>query len=211
MNRFLACLALCASLSASAQGDNCTVLGIQDLTQMVFELQGEIDSLKGTGMTRDSVIAIAIHKELSIDEVTGGDLSTIVIANADLSGADLSRANLSRANLSGADLRNADLAGADLSGADLSGADLSGAVLSFADLSRADLSGANLSGAVLSGADLSGADLYDADLFGAQLAGADLTGASMSCLISCPASLPLGYTCEPTWCSEPDRRRIVPD
>ncbi len=40
MKRFLACLALCASLSASAQGDNCTVLGIQDLTQMVFELQG---------------------------------------------------------------------------------------------------------------------------------------------------------------------------
>jgi len=202
MNRFLACLALCASLSASAQGDNCTVLGIQDLTQMVFELQGEIDSLKGTGMTRDSVIAIAIHKELSIDEVTGGDLSTIVIANADLSGADLSRANLSRANLSGADLRNADLAGADLSGADLSGA-----VLFGADLSGAVLFGADLS----NGADLSGADLYDADLFGAQLAGADLTGASMSCLISCPASLPLGYTCEPTWCSEPDRRRIVPD
>ena len=46
MKRFLACLALCASLSASAQDDNCTVLGIQELTQMVIDLQAELDSVK---------------------------------------------------------------------------------------------------------------------------------------------------------------------
>ena len=63
MKHFLACLTLCASLSASAQGDNCTVLGIQDLTQMVFELQAQlnaqdatIDSLQNAAMTRDGVI-----------------------------------------------------------------------------------------------------------------------------------------------------------
>ncbi|MCH1575826.1 MAG: pentapeptide repeat-containing protein, partial [Flavobacteriales bacterium] len=101
MKHFLACLALCASLSASAQGDNCTVLGIQDLTQMVFQLQTQlnaqdatIDSLQNAAMTRDSVIAIAIHKELSIDEVTGGDLSTIYLAGANLGDADLRGANL---------------------------------------------------------------------------------------------------------------------
>ena len=39
---------LCASLSASAQGDNCTVLGIQDLTQMVFELQAQLNAQDAT-------------------------------------------------------------------------------------------------------------------------------------------------------------------
>ena len=60
MKRLFACLAICASLSASAQDDTCTVLGIQDLTQMVIELKAEIDSLKGAGMTRDSVADIAV-------------------------------------------------------------------------------------------------------------------------------------------------------
>ena len=149
MKHFLACLTLCASLSASAQGDNCTVLGIQDLTQMVFDLQAQlnaqdatIDSLQNAAMTRDGVIAIAIHKQLSIDEVTIGDLGTINLGFADLSGAYLSRA-----------------------------------------------------------------DLSNADLFGA-----DLSGAIMSCLISCPVSLPSGYICEPyPGCAEPDRYRIVPN
>jgi uncharacterized protein YjbI with pentapeptide repeats len=183
MKRFLACLALCASLSASAQGDNCTVLGIQDLTQMVLQLQAEIDSLKATGMTRDSVIAIAIHKELSVDEVTGGDLSTI------------------------------NLIGADLISANLSGANLSGAKLEFADLSDADLTGANLSGASLSYADLSDADLTGANLTGADLTDANLTGATMTCLrFGYPSLLPSGYTCEPDPdCYLSNRYRIVPD
>ena len=73
MKRFLACLALCASLSASAQGDNCTVLGIQDLTQMVFELKAEIDSLKSAGMTRDSVVDIAVGVAWR-GELAGADL-----------------------------------------------------------------------------------------------------------------------------------------
>ena len=189
MKHFLACLTLCASLSASAQGDNCTVLGIQDLTQMVFDLQAQlnaqdatIDSLQNAAMTRDGVIAIAIHKQLSIDEVTIGDLGTINLGFADLSGAYLSRADLS----------NADLFETNLSGADLSRADLSRAYLFETDLS---------------GANLSRADLSNADLFGA-----DLSGAIMSCLISCPVSLPSGYICEPyPGCAEPDRYRIVPN
>ena len=106
MNRFFACLALCASLSASAQDDNCTVLGIQDLTQMVFEFQGQlnaqdatIDSLQNAAMTRDSVRAIA-RGEAAI----GGSMGI-----ADLSGAYLSYANLPYANLDGANLSGANL------------------------------------------------------------------------------------------------------
>jgi len=45
MKRFLACLALCASLSASAQDDNCTVLGVQELSSLYSELSQSIDTI----------------------------------------------------------------------------------------------------------------------------------------------------------------------
>ena len=45
MKRFLACLALCASLSASAQGDNCTVLGVQELSSLYSALFTSVDSI----------------------------------------------------------------------------------------------------------------------------------------------------------------------
>ena len=44
MKRLFACLAFCGSLSASAQDDNCTVLGIQDLTMTVLQLQAQVES-----------------------------------------------------------------------------------------------------------------------------------------------------------------------
>ncbi len=197
MKRFLACLALCASLSASAQDDNCTVLGIQDLTQMVFELQAQlnaqnatIDSLQNAAMTRDAVRAI-VRGEAAV----GGSVGFIDLTFANLSGADLAGADLSGADFSGANLSGAYLAGTGLPGADFSGANLSGADLTFA----------NLSGANLSGADLSNAELYGADLFGA-----NLFGAIMSCLINCPVSLPSGYICVPDPdCGGSSRYRIV--
>ena len=182
MKRLLACLALCASLSASAQDDNCTVLGIQDLTQMVFELQAQLnaqdatmDSLQNAAMTRDSVADIAVG----------------VAWRGELAGADLTSANLF----------GADLSYAFLSSANLYGADLYGANLYSADLSSANLSSANLHGADLYGANLHGADLYGANLF----------GATLTCLAGgCPSSLPSGYICEPdTDC--PNRYRIVPN
>ena len=188
MKRLLTCLAFCASLSlsASAQGDNCTVLGIQDLTQMVFELKAEIDSLKSAGMTRDSVVDIAVGVAW--------------------------RGELAGANLLGANLSDADLAGADLSGADLTSANLGSANLAGADLSSANLGSANLAGADLLSANLAGADLYRANLGSANLAGADLSGAHLTCLIGCPFALPSGYTCEPDpYCFEPDRFLIVED
>ena len=146
MKRFLACLALCASLSASAQDDNCTVLGIQDLTQMVFEFQDQlnaqdatIDSLQNAAVTRDSVRAIA-RAEAAI----GGSYGY-----TDLSGANLSGMGLTGINLYGADLSGANLGNTNLSIAYLVSANLSGAYLNDANLSGAYLSSANLSGAIM--------------------------------------------------------------
>ncbi len=53
---------------------------------MVFELKAEIDSLKSAGMTRDSVVDIAVG----------------VAWRGELAGADLLGANLSDADLAGA-------------------------------------------------------------------------------------------------------------
>jgi len=222
MKRLLACLVLCASLSASAQDTNCTVLGIQDLTQMVFQLQAEIDSLKGAGMTRDSVADIAVGVAYR-GELSGANLAGVYLFDADLDSANFSGADLSGAELSYARLNYADLSGADLSGADLIytnfyyanliGANLSGANLTYASLRYANLIGANLSGANLTEAYLYDANLEQANLSGAQLTGTYLTGATMTCLqTGCPLSLPPGYICEPDPdCSEPDRYRIVAD
>ena len=205
MNRFLACLALCASLSASAQDDNCTVLGIQDLTQMVLqlqaqheiqdaamlELQADYDLLQSAAMTRDSVFDIAV-----------GVAWRRLLAGADLSDAGLSNVDLLGANLSDADLNNAYLNGTNLTGAILAGADLTGA----------NLHNANLYGSNLISANLSGADLSSATLTWANLTGADLTGATTTCLQGgCPPLLPSGYTCEPDPdCWAAGRIRIVP-
>ena len=137
MKHFLACLTLCASLSASAQGDNCTVLGIQDLTQMVFDLQAQlnaqdatIDSLQNAAMTRDSVADIAVGVAWR-GELAGADLSDADLSDADLSGANLSGADLSSANLTGTNLSGATLFQLDLSEVDLSGAILSGASMTL--------------------------------------------------------------------------------
>ena len=45
MKRLLACLALCTSLSASAQDDNCTVLGVQELSLAYQSIEASVDSI----------------------------------------------------------------------------------------------------------------------------------------------------------------------
>jgi uncharacterized protein YjbI with pentapeptide repeats len=59
--------------------------------------------------------------------LSGIDLSYVVLAKADLHGANLTNANLSGANLNKADLHEANLTNANLSGANLTKADLQGA------------------------------------------------------------------------------------
>jgi hypothetical protein len=65
-------------------------------------------------------------------DLSGADLWSAILNDADLVGVDLSGANLSRAKLRGADLTQANLTGANLIEADLSGATLSASNLSAA-------------------------------------------------------------------------------
>ena len=201
MNRFFAFLALCASLSALAQGDNCTVLGIQDLTMTVLQLQAQVESQEAAisqlqtqlenqnaSMTRDSVADIAIGAAW--------------------------RGELSHANLSGAYLGGKILTHYDLSNADLSGADLSNVNAHYTNFSGANLSNTNWQHAKLGGANFSDALLTGGYWMAANLSGADLSNAiidgNLTCLIGgCPVALPSGYVCQP----DPNcatRIRIVP-
>ena len=110
MKRFLACLALCTSLSASAQED-CTTFNLQELAAEILELQ---DSIAGLNSDLDNC---------------GANLSNAGLNGADLVGADLSRADLSSADFTDANPFGANLSGADLSEAFLYGADLTGATM----------------------------------------------------------------------------------
>ncbi len=201
MKQLIACLALCASLSAPAQGDNCTVLGIQDLTMTVLQLQAQVESQdvaiaqlqtqlenQNAAMTRDSVADIAIGAAWR---------------------GELSHANLSGAPLAGAGLRNYDLSNADLSGANLSNVSAVYTNFSGANLSNTNFQSANLGFANLSGAILIGSYWMAANLSGADLSNAIVDG-NLTCLVgSCPSALPNGYVCQP----DPNcatRVRIVP-
>ena len=97
-------------------------------------------------------------------------LSSVNLADANLTRANLSEAyliyaNLSEVNLLSANLSEAYLFDANLTGANLSDANLHGAVLRFANLTDTDLSHANLSGADLSNAILSGVDWTNAYIY----------------------------------------------
>lgn len=218
MKRLLAFLAVYSSLAVAAQDSSCTVLGIQDLTQLVLSLQAELDSIQSQidgqpqAMTRDSVIGIAIHKELQLDEITRGDLSTLSFPGADLAGASLYGADLQSVNLSFADLSFSDLSYSNLSNALLPASNLQGANLDSTNMTQAYLVDANLLGASLNGANLSGANLAGADMSGSSLYSAVLTDTYMGCLRSCPEALPAGYICQQDFnCMEPNRYRIVPE
>ena len=210
MKRLIACLVLCASLSASAQDDNCTILGIQDLTLLVLQLQSQIDSLETTSndlQTQISTLqntltdlgsvqecvdendnAICDFAELCLEGVhinfnygpTGQESASCLSPGGSYPQALLSGADLSNANLQQVNLDNANLSEANLSGADLSFANLSDANLFLANLYNANLSDANLSGADLSSANLQGADLFGANLWNAVLVFANLSDAILN-------------------------------
>lgn len=129
----------------------------------------------------------------------GSGLRALVGSNFMLEGANLSGANLSRlvlgaieargANFSFADLSDTLLGGSDLGDANLTGANLRGALL------PAWIWGANLSGAALEGADLRESLLIRVDLTDATMAGSLLEGVTSGELRGCPASLPPGWSC----------------
>ena len=189
MKRLLACLVLCAPLSGSAQDDNCTVLGIQDLTMTVLQLQAQVESQEA------AIAQLQTQLETQNAPMTRDSVADIAIGTAwrgELNHADLSDAYLGGQILRGYDLSNANLSGADLSNVNAVYTNFSGANLSNTNWQSANLGFANFSGAVLTGgywmaANLSGADLSNATIDG-----------NLTCLIgSCPVALPSGYVCQP--------------
>ena len=189
MKRLLACLAFCGSLSASAQDDNCTVLGIQDLTMTVLQLQAQVESQEA------AIAQLQTQLETQNAPMTRDSVADIAIGTAwrgELSHADLSGAHLGGKILTHYDLSNADLSGADLSNVNAYYTNFSGANLSNTNWQNANLGGANFSDALLTGgywmaANLSGADLSNAIIDG-----------NLTCLIGgCPVALPSGYVCQP--------------
>jgi len=90
------------------------------------------------------------------------DLTSAVLAVADLAFANLTYATLAHSDLTNANLAFADLAHSDLSDARLNGAYLTRADLSFADLTRATLTVVDFTAARLTRADLAYSDLSEA-------------------------------------------------
>ena len=82
---------------------------------------------------------------------------------------DFAELNLSGVNLSSASLQDADLTGVNLSQANLSNVCLKQVKLTNANLSHTDLTSANLENANLKGANLTGVDLSEANLLGTQI------------------------------------------
>jgi uncharacterized protein YjbI with pentapeptide repeats len=104
------------------------------------------------------------NADLSGENLSGVVLNEIDLRNALLTETDLSNTRLGGANLTGVIATGADFRGVDLAGADLTEANLAGAIMSQVDLTgarllRADLSNADLNFAVLRGAELMRANL----------------------------------------------------
>lgn len=111
-------------------------------------------------------------------DLSGRQLSGVVLTSALLRRVDLSAVDAGGALFHGADLRNA-----DATGTRFVGADLAVTRLRHARLVACQFAGASLKGADLAGADLSGAQMGDADLSGAILLGATLVGADFAGVI----------------------------
>jgi len=167
MKRLLACLALCASLFASAQDDNCTVLGVQELSIAYMQLGSSMDS--------------AVYRILS------KDFSEMDFENFEFRFPEAGYSSFQNANLNGADLNEAFLQHADFSGASCI----------EADFSNCNSVGANFSNANLTNANFYGARLTGVHFDGAILTGATMTCLETHFGNGCPSILPAGYVCEP--------------
>lgn len=159
-----------------------------------------ITALRGLDANRKGMILLFLMEaglitEKPIINLTGADLTKVMLAVTNLSGANLFRVDLTKANLRLAKLNTVNLAGANmietnLEEANLEEANLVEALLASAMLNRAILKGAHLKNAILlqadliqadlSGTDLTGSDLTEANLTGAYLRGADLSGAKLT-------------------------------
>jgi uncharacterized protein YjbI with pentapeptide repeats len=151
----------------------------------------DVKALGGLDLT-DAVFAKA---DLSGADFTGAKLSNADFSEATFEGADFSkvigkklfflRVNLSSAILAGADLQRCSFIEVDVSGVDFSGANLSastfitargdGAVFRDAKLDKLRL----IKDSTFAGADFCGASMQKVNLMGTRLTGSDFTGANL--------------------------------
>jgi hypothetical protein len=75
MKRLLAYVVLCTSLSASAQDDNCTVLGVQELSAAYYDLNASINSITDSIDSLASTLS-SIISDLNMSETAGASLIT---------------------------------------------------------------------------------------------------------------------------------------
>ena len=86
MKRLLACLAICTSLSASAQDDNCTVLGVQELSGLYANLSTSVDTvtqgwinllnaLESSSSTIDTTVVVLESRQITAYTVESNESS----------------------------------------------------------------------------------------------------------------------------------------
>ena len=121
-----------------------------------------------------------IDVDMSGKDLTGNDLSNIVITDTNLSNAILVDADLSNTILIGTTLTKTNLTGANLTGTTLTGMDLTSTILRGANLTDATLTGMDLTNANLTGQDLSDHDLMDVIFTGADLSNSVLPDDGLS-------------------------------
>lgn len=142
-------------------------------------------SLRGAGEdgrwdTFDDWIADLSDAEMKEANLTGANLSRILMNRTNLIRATLNQANISSASLSGANLSSTQLVGANLRDAVLTNASLTGADLGEAILTQANLYAARLGQVRALGTQLQLANLTQSDWQGADLSQADLSRANLS-------------------------------
>jgi len=121
-----------------------------------------------------------IDVDMSGKDLTGNDLSNIVITDTNLSNAILVDADLSNTILIGTTLTKTNLTGANLTGTTLTGMDLTNTILRGANLTDATLTGMDLTNANLTGQDLSDHDLTDVIFTGTDLSNSVLPDDGLS-------------------------------
>tara|TARA_B100000953_G_scaffold218712_1_gene180910 strand:+ start:897 stop:2777 length:1881 start_codon:yes stop_codon:yes gene_type:complete len=151
-------------------------VGVDNTNSNLSEIDLSSKDMSGRNLTG----MILIGADLSDTNLVSADLSGKYLVDTILTGADLSNSNLTGADLSGKDLTGMILRGAGLTDVDLTGTVLIGVDLSDANLTGFDFYGKDLTGIILVGADLSHANLYNFDLSGLDLSYANLSGQDLS-------------------------------
>ena len=158
---------------------------ITALEQQLEEALKRIDSLEATqslGGMDPRILAQLGYRQLPDANLSGVDLTNVVLEGADFSGANLKDANLNSTNFTNANLSRANLQGIELGKVEIQDANFSGADLRGADFSQVDFGKAEFRGAHLSDqmhpADFN-QSIIDGNLSGLDFSFADFTDSSL--------------------------------